>query len=737
MNLFRFVFAAALIGAPQLFAVETRSWTHNAQEDFEKGTLRNLSMRSDGVLTLAPSFRELADPAAAYLWALAVDSQGNLYTGGGSLGTSTARLTTMDASGKSRTLAELPGMQIQAIAVDRNDRVYAATSPDGKVYRVARDGKFETFYDPKAKYIWALALDSRGNLYVATGDSGHIHRVAPSGEGSVFFETEETHARSIAIDRQDNLIVGTEPGGLVMRIDPSGKGFVLHQTAKREVIAVAVRPDGQIYAAAAGARTSSPAPAGPASPPAPTPVPSPSAAGGAQPGGTRVAVQPVTAPVGTSLPAAPAAIPGGSEVYRISADGSPQRVWSHGQDVVYAIAFDAAGLPVLGTGNKGNLYRLDSELVSTLLINASPTQITALASGPSGRIYAATSNVGKVYAVGPELASEGSYESDPLDAGSFAYWGRVRQKGSGAPARVETRSGNLDRAQKNWSAWAGAGPAGRIASPAARFLQYRVTLNRGANAVPSLREVELAWMPKNAAPALERVEITPPNYRFNPPSALLTAATQQTLTLPSLGQRRRTLPTLTLDASSSTTMQYARGHLGARWAVSDPNGDDMTYRVEIRGLNEKEWKLLRDKVKEKHVSWETDSWPDGDYVLRITASDAADNPPASALTATLESEQFTIDNTPPVITGLTGTRNGTTVNVKWTARDARSNVSKAEYSLNGTDWIVAEPVTRLSDAPQLDYTLPVTVASGNGEATIAVRVSDEFDNASVEKLVVR
>ena len=209
------------------------------------------------------------------------------------------------------------------------------------------------------------------------------------------------------------------------------------------------------------------------------------------------------------------------------------------------------------------------------------------------------------------------------------------------------------------------------------------------------------------------------------------------MTLPPLGQRRRTLPSLTVDASTGSSMQYARAHLGARWAVSDPNGDALTYKVEIRGVNEREWKLLRDDLKDKFLSWETDTWPDGDYVLRVTANDAPDNPPASALTATLESEQFTIDNTPPVITGLAGTRNGTTVNVKWTARDARSNLRKAEYSLNGKDWITAEPVTRLSDAPQLDYVVPVTVASNNGEATVAVRVTDEFDNASVEKLVVR
>ena len=38
----------------------------------------------------------------------------------------------------------------------------------------------------------------------------------------------------------------------------------------------------------------------------------------------------------------------------------------------------------------------------------------------------------------------------------------------------ETRSGNVGRAQRNWSAWAPLNQ-GRVASPPARFLQYRAT----------------------------------------------------------------------------------------------------------------------------------------------------------------------------------------------------------------------------------------------------------------------
>src|SRR5215467_10463857 len=149
---FRAPALAALLCAAA-FAGQTRTWSESDYTDFEKGHNKNLSLRSDGVLTLAPRFEELYDSSSAYLWTLARDSKGNLYTGGGP----GAKLYRITPKGDKKTLAELEGLEIHAIAIDSRDRVYAATSPDGKVYRVAAGGKAEVFFDPKAKYIWGMA----------------------------------------------------------------------------------------------------------------------------------------------------------------------------------------------------------------------------------------------------------------------------------------------------------------------------------------------------------------------------------------------------------------------------------------------------------------------------------------------------------------------------------------------------------------------------------------------------
>ncbi len=722
-NILVFGLGLALAG----HAADTRFWQQYDPADYEKATLKQLALRSDGRLTLAPVFKELHDTSTPYLWAVASDAKGNLYAGGGAPGASAAKLFHVDPNGKARTLAELPGLEVHAIAIDRQDRVYAATSPDGKVYRVDAAGKADVFYDPKAKYIWAMAFSPSGDLYVATGDKGEIHKVSATGQGSVFFQSDETHARSMAIDPQGNLIIGTEPAGLVLRVTPKGEGFVLHQSSKREVTAVAVAPGGIVYAAAVGNKT-------PATvPPPPIPIVAPVAA----PAAAAARPQPVPPPTIAPVPS----IGGGSELIRIDTDGAPRRIWSHGSDLVYAIALDARQRPLLATGNRGRIYRIDSPQLSTTLVSSTSTQITALAPAPNGALYAVTANIGKIFRLGPEVEKEGTLESDVLDAGAFSYWGRARWEGDAAGGQIslETRSGNLDRPQKNWSPWSPVPltkDSGRMASPASRFLQYRLKLAAGTGTQsPAVTMVELAYLSKNVAPVVQAVESTPANYRFPTSTTPVSSGAAATINLPAIGQRSRAGGGLSLDTASST-LNHSKGWIGARWSANDENGDTLVFKLEIRGQGETEWKLLKDQLRDRHYSWDSTAFADGYYQVRVTASDAPGNPPNDALTAQLESEPFLIDNTAPQIANLTAAMESGKLTVRWQARDKASVIERAEYSLNGGEWTVAQPVSRLADSLTLDYVLSLTRPSP-GEVTVAVRITDEFENQTVDKATVK
>ena len=715
---------ALSLSASLAIAAGTRTWIQSEYGDFEKGHIKDLSIRSDGRLTLAPVSSELFDPSASYLWALAVDSKGTLYAGGGP----GAKLYSVSPSGQHKKVAELEALEIHAIAINSKDEVFVGASPDGKVYKIDATGKPQEFYNPKQKYIWAMAFSPAGDLFIATGDEGEVHRVDANGKGSVFYKSDETHARSLAFDAQGNLIVGTDPGGLVIRVSPKGEGFVLYQMSKREVTAVAAAPDGSIYAAASGGQ----------GPVTATPGATPSPANTTDGGGAEPTLRVPLSPSPVAAPPRPAA-PGSADVYRIFPDGHPEKVWTSARDTVYAIAFDSERRPILGSGNKGTLYRIDTPTLYTSLLSVDSSQITALVAGRDGVIYAATGNVGKVFRFGPGLVKEGSIESDVLDSGNFSLWGRLKYDGDAHGGKIElrARSGNLDRPGAHWSAWSApiaASEGARVNSPAARFFQWKATLTGANNASPDLDAVETAYLPRNIAPQITEIDITPANYKFPAPSTSpLVPQLAATINLPAIG-KHASASSSSLDLGGST-MNFSKGWLGARWNASDENGDTLLFNVEIRGVQEKQWKPLAEKLHEKRISFDSTAFPDGEYRLRITATDAPSNVAGEALTAQSISDPFTIDNTPPAITNLQAAREGANLRVRWHAADALNVIKNAEYSLDGGEWTVVNPVTKLSDSQALDY--DVTVPAGPGEHTIAVRVTDDYDNQAVAKSVVK
>ncbi len=234
------------------------------------------------------------------------------------------------------------------------------------------------------------------------------------------------------------------------------------------------------------------------------------------------AAPPVTAGGG-----APSAVPGGSEIYRVQPDGYARRIWTNPLDVVYALAFDAQGKVIAGTGNRGNIYRLDSDQTYTRLLNLAAAQVTGFAAGANGRLYAVTGNIGEIFSIGPERESSGTLESDVLDAGAFSYWGRMTSlhAGSGAVA-FETRSGNVSRAQKDWSPWAKLS-GDRVASPAARFLQYRATVSARGRVVRRnrrLRDEERSAGDRSAGEHARQLQVPGAGGRRSAGSARFDAA---------------------------------------------------------------------------------------------------------------------------------------------------------------------------------------------------------------------
>jgi len=67
-------------------AVTTSYWEVRSHEQFNKGTPENVSILSDGKVSLSPVLELLADTGEPFVWCLVQDSKGNLFAGTGNNG---------------------------------------------------------------------------------------------------------------------------------------------------------------------------------------------------------------------------------------------------------------------------------------------------------------------------------------------------------------------------------------------------------------------------------------------------------------------------------------------------------------------------------------------------------------------------------------------------------------------------------------------------------------------------
>ena len=758
-----------------VLAEGTRTWEQSKFEELEKGTAKGVAMRSEGGLELAPSLKPIVTTPSTYVWAIAGDAQGNVYAAAGA----PARVYRVTPSGQASIIFQPQELQVQALEVDASGTIYAATSPDGRVYKIVHgaaqgaqakaessgtaappqaaklpvDSSYTSsvFFDPKTKYIWDLAEDAQGRIYVATGDQGQIFRVEKTGEASLFFKSDEAHIRVLHLDPRGNLIAGSDGSGLVYRISPAGEAFVLYSAPKKEITALAIDKAGNIYAAGVGEKRMG------------TTTPQATAAPGATPtitvttGAAAGTMQVAPAPVAMAIPFPALGATGGSEVYQIAPDGSPRRIWSSREDVVYALAFDERGQLLAGTGNKGRVYAIRDGGSFTDLVKASATQVTALAQAPAGGVWAATSNLGKIFTLGAAPDADGTYESDVFDGHIFSLWGRAEVRGGGA-FDVYARSGNVDNPDRNWSPWkkidfaAGA----ELGVPPARFVQWKAVLHPG-KPNPTISSVLINYLPKNVAPVIDEV------YVQN-------------------GARFQSLPKPSVENVSVGAIQAPRfeaqapavrdrGSVAVRWTAHDENDDELVYSVSYRGDNETQWKLLKDNISDKFYSFDAALLPDGGYTIRVAASDAPSHSPDEALSSTKESQHFEIDTTPPQVVNLNAAYDNKTLHITFRALDGFSTIKRAEYSIDAGDWQYVEPIGRLSDNRVENYdflaAIPGEAAktaaesapaepprakrgrkmAGGGDGAVAtapsqehvvvVRVYDRFENMGAAKFVVR
>ncbi len=735
----------------------THTWEQSKFDELTKGTATGVAIRSMGGLELAPAFKLLYATPSTYIWAVGADEAGNVYAATGA----PARVYRVTPEGKVSIIFEPQELQVQTLEVAPGGVIYAATAPDGKVYKIehkagekgqaakadkasdkdaAKDAPKDAakpeldaswsssiYFAPGTKYIWDLLVDKAGNLYVATGDHGEIYKVTAKGEHSLFFKSDETHIRVLALDGQGNVIAGTDGSGLVYRISPAGEGFVLYSAPKKEITALTLDRDGNIYAAGVGEKkTGSGSPLNAAAAMVSLGSSAPTS-GAPQSSGTPSTPSPSATSTGP-FPFPGGASSGGSDVYKIAPDGSPSRVWTSHDDIVYALAFDSHDRLLAGSGNRGHVFSIDGSDEFADLLKAPASQVTGFAKGPGGGLYAASSNLGKIFVLGPGPESEGSYESDVFDAKVFSRWGRAEFRGAGS-VDLLVRSGNVDNPDRNWSEWKKVDLAtdAAMAVPAARYAQWKAVLH-AASTKPGVDSVTLNYLPKNVAPELDDITVQMGvRYQVQSKSSGSSSSMDSS---GSSGSR----------FESSVPSSHDRDAIGIKWSAHDENDDQLVYSVYYRGDGETRWLLLKDNLTDRAYSCDASLLPDGGYTVKVVASDAPSHSPGEALTAEKVSRRFEVDTTPPRIENLSASTDGGQIHIHFRAQDGFSTIRRAEYSVDAGEWKYVEPTGQLSDARSEDYDFKVALDAGKGAASehvVVVRVYDKYENMGAAKTLLK
>jgi hypothetical protein len=718
-----------LLASVPLFAVTPSFWESRTWDDFRKGKFAGVSLTSDGELVLAPRFESIFDTEQPFVFSAVSDSKGNVYLGTGHDG----RIYRVSPQGAGELVADLAELDVFALAVDSKDTLYAGASPDGKIYKIEPGSAPKVFFDPRAKYIWALAFDREGRLLAGTGDKGVIYRITPDGRGEPFYDTDETNIVSLAVDRQNNLIAGGDPKGYVYRISPVGKAFVLFDSGMRETHTLAIGPNGSIYAGLVNTKVAATSPGGSTSSPASSGGDSIASAALAQPAAQRVEVVIESAEVAVSAGDGPrgagAPAEGGASgmIIEIRPDGVVNTLW-RGEEMIYAL-LPRDGKLLFATGTKGRIYALTGARETTLLVESTEEQTTRLLEA-GGNIFAASASAGKLFRLGDAPAASGSYESTVRDAETVSSWGRLTWMGRHTTLiELYTRTGNTRSPDKTWSDWARVDAEGVIASPKARFIQWKAALKSDGPRESVLNEVTVAYMHPNFPPEITVIEALPQGVALAKQATNLGTAPVNELSL-----ARASIRSGTPVQRAAPRRVPQKGAQSFQWTAVDRNQDLLRFDLYYRDVRDRAWKLLKADIEDAFFTLESDALSDGTYVARVVVSDVLSNPAGASLTGEMESRPFIVDNTPPAVTWrLEGEGAGSRVRI--TAADATSTLVEAQIAVDAGEWRPIFPDDGILDSKSESFTFAADTLA-QGDHSIAFRIYDQTDNVGSGKFAV-
>src|SRR6185295_20095741 len=82
----------------------------------------------------------------------------------------------------------------------KTDSVFAATGPDGKLYRIEKNGTAQVYFDAEEQHLMSVAVAADGTVYAGASDKAKLYKITAAGRATVLYDFGRTEVRGIAVD---------------------------------------------------------------------------------------------------------------------------------------------------------------------------------------------------------------------------------------------------------------------------------------------------------------------------------------------------------------------------------------------------------------------------------------------------------------------------------------------------------------------------------------------------------
>lgn len=620
-----------------------------------------------------------------------------------------------DANGAGEVVesdAQSVNQHIFAMAVDVAGRLLVGISGDKCRLCRYEAGKMETIFEPNdAAYIFDIEADNVGNIYLGTGPAGKVYALDPSGKvAQLVYDSPDKNILAVAAGKDGSIYAGSDTRGLIYKINPRNKtATVVYDSEEPEISALflATGAPGEsdvLYATATAANVveteqrfaaqqgSSGRPEG---------------KGGD--GKSAVSDGVVTLKIANSSAAAagkpqsqprPAAKPPqkpgtSSYVYGVDKQGYVNEVFN--EPAVFLCLAGQDGKILVGSGNDAQLFMVDpdAERQAVIYEDEKAAQISAVTVSDQD-IYVGTANPARLVLLSSGYATEGAYESDLIDAGQPAKWGKLQIDADipqGSKVLVASRSGNVkdvnDPTFSEWTELAEITEPIQLRCPVGRFCQYKLVLEtKDGQKTPLIREIAVASTVPNLSPKVETVDAT----------RLVTPGKE--------------------------------GVFKIGYKARDENEDKLVYRLDFRRIGRMTWIEMKDEIEADNYEWDSKTVEDGRYEVRVTADDSRSNTVATKLIGSRISDTIVVDNTGPTIRKYAIEKNGKAATLKLQVTDELSVINSMEYTVDSNaEWKGAVPDDSVFDTTDESFTI-ATEELEPGEHILALKMRDDVDNVT-------